>query len=787
MARFLQQFRDRWARRSRRFVAVDFDSRRLRVVYARRAGAGADLLKCHSVEIPADVSISDAAAFGPFLYKALKKLRLAGRPVLMSVPRSQAVLKPISLPAGTPETDVASMVHFQVDKELPFRIEDAVVDHMLGGGHYGDGSAPGEGVNVLVAAVRLPTVDYYRRLAEAGSFRLLRLGLRPSMTACCVRACHKIVPNESLATVHVGFDEIEISVLHGGALAFTRSVGVKSAAVPSAAVPSGEPPIPLAGELKAGEAASAELKVAGPKSGGKGGSFARGAKAAAADAASGAGSPVPATAASPAGNGQENGNGSGNGVPVVSSGPAVTTAAPEIARTLQSYQALQRQGRITKVLVTGETGIETALVDELSSRLKTPCELLVTRALECKGKPPDGALAAPLGLVLGHGADQFEFDFLDPRRPPVIRDTRKTKMAAGFLVSMVVIVGLLFANSSYLDGKNKELGAAVDSRKKLQEQDMALTKLSTQAKTVDGWARGRQDWLAHWAYLSELLPDAKDAYLQEIKIVPATNVPNARKGKPDEPVAVLDIKVRARDRAILMAIKDRLLSEEYTFPTPAIDPCNDQYGYPHEMKFSLTVPYSMIELSPPPVGEFPYRSEDDVSGDTFGRRPTPTPSANPSRPTGGNPGGPGRAAPAPPSTSYRDVRFDDLKRGAELLTQLNATPLAITGRLVAESNPKAFAPSTSADSHLVYRLEETQFRAGGGGGGGGRGGGGNNNSNTSTGRFVYVYVPKGAAMAQAIQRRNDRDLQRVRVEGRAHFTGDHPEACPAGLVAERIQ
>ena len=754
MARYLQQLNDRMARRGRRFVAVDFDSRRLRVVSAKRTGAKADILKCHSVEVPADIAVGDAAMFGAFLRKALRKLHLGGKPVLMSVPRSQAVIKPLSLPAGTPQAEVAAMVHFQVDKELPFRVEDAVVDHIPGGGHYGaaDGATSGEGVNVLVAAVRLPTVDYYRRLAEAGQFRLLKLGLRPSTTACCVRACDEAAENKSVAMVHVGFDEIEISVLHGGSLSFTRSVSVRNTP-PNGGPPRPVetlPPIPLVPAN--GSSPSANANGHAPPA------VAAGVPPAA--------SPLP---------------------PPPSPGPSVAMAMLEIVRTLQSYQALQRQGQIAMVLVAGDTGIEADLVNELTSRLKMSCRRLSTDKLVRKGTPPDDAMAAALGLALGHSADKIEFDFLAPRRPPVHRDAKQTKMVAAVIAVLLVVGGLLAANYVYLEGKDEQLRKKQDELKKLQKTDEELKKLAAQAAAVDGWARGRQNWLAHWAYLSDLLPDAKSVYLQNLTVSPATNVQTKIKGRPDEPVATLSFTLRARDREIITDITKDLM-QEASRPTPSyvltpsgIDPCNDEHGYPQQMRFSLTVPQDMIKLLPPPMSDLPYvyRPEDDGSAEMFGRKPSAIRVNAPPPPAPSGSGG--NSAAAASASSFREVSFDEVKRGAELLAEMSATPLTLIGRLVAEPNPRAFAPSASAETHLAFRLEENQPRQRGGGGRGGRGGEG------GTGRFVYVYIPKNSAMAQEIQRRGERELQRVRVEGRAHFTGDYPEVCPVGLLAERIR
>ncbi len=218
----------------RRFVAVDFDARQLRVVHAERAGGGARVLKIAAVSPPGGVDVRDPRQVGSLLGATLKDMRLRNAGVLMTVTRGEAVLKPVTLPPGTAEADLAGMVQFQVEKELPFRIEEAVVDFTVET-HYDVGAAqssaaedvPDRGVDVLVGAVRLGVVDHYRQIADAAGVKLLRLGLRPYANMRCVDACTRRTASESLLVVHFGAGETEIDVLVGNSLTFSRSVGVK--------------------------------------------------------------------------------------------------------------------------------------------------------------------------------------------------------------------------------------------------------------------------------------------------------------------------------------------------------------------------------------------------------------------------------------------------------------------------------------------------------------------------------------------------------------------------------
>lgn len=221
--------------RGRRFAAVDFDSRRLRVVLAEQTAGGTRIRNATSVPLGENLKTDDPEGLGRLLAKALKDMAFRGNGVLMSVPRSEAVLKPLSLPPGTLPQEIPSMVHYQVAKELPFPVEDAVIDFTVepsaaqavrrdapGGQAEGEDKAAQE-VKILVAAIRLHVIDYYRRIAAAANLTLLRLGLRPYANLCCVEASEVRAGRDNLALVHITANETEIDLISHGSLVFSRS------------------------------------------------------------------------------------------------------------------------------------------------------------------------------------------------------------------------------------------------------------------------------------------------------------------------------------------------------------------------------------------------------------------------------------------------------------------------------------------------------------------------------------------------------------------------------------
>lgn len=217
--------------RPKRIVAVDFDSRQIRLVEAQRVGEQMRIVRMSSSPVPPGTEIADPKILGQLLAGALKELRLSGVTVVMNVPRGQAILKTLTLPPGTGSEQLASMVRYQVEKELPFRLEEAVIDFTIES-HFGGsgGEAQAKGVNVLVAAVRVPVVDYYRQVALTAKVPLASLGLRPYANHFCVNACGTAPPDAPRAVVHVTADETEIDVLAGDSLAFSRSAVGKSPA-----------------------------------------------------------------------------------------------------------------------------------------------------------------------------------------------------------------------------------------------------------------------------------------------------------------------------------------------------------------------------------------------------------------------------------------------------------------------------------------------------------------------------------------------------------------------------
>ncbi len=219
-------------------AALEFDSRVLRVVLP-----GLSRVAVAPLQVPAEADRADAAVLGAALAKALDQLKLKPGPVVMGLPRAQVVLKTLLLPVIADVRELASVVHLQVGRDLPFRTADAVIDFQIlrqvtppapkpdanAKPSAEAPAAPPPKLEVLVAVAKRDAVEFYQRIATAAGVRLVALGLLPNASARCVEACHVVERGQPFALVSLRPDEVSIDVACGGAVPFSRGAAVKPA------------------------------------------------------------------------------------------------------------------------------------------------------------------------------------------------------------------------------------------------------------------------------------------------------------------------------------------------------------------------------------------------------------------------------------------------------------------------------------------------------------------------------------------------------------------------------
>ena len=219
---------------SSQITALDLEGLTLRVVQTRSRGVIGQVVS-GVVELAPDADRNDPTIVGAALRRTLNRLEIRPAAVVMGVPRARVVLRTLTVPDIGRMDELASLVHFQVAKDLPFRLEEAVIDFRIlrriastsdtppakEGSPAPDGSASTK-LEVLAAVVRRDEVDSYQKLADAAGFRLVGLGLLPDANARCIQACRLEVSQDATALVTIRPEEVGVDVVAEGALRFSR-------------------------------------------------------------------------------------------------------------------------------------------------------------------------------------------------------------------------------------------------------------------------------------------------------------------------------------------------------------------------------------------------------------------------------------------------------------------------------------------------------------------------------------------------------------------------------------
>lgn len=194
-------------------TALSLGERTLAVVSGRRNGAGLELVRSSIERLPEGFAAKTPGERAAVLRELL--VRAGGAPgrVAVVVPRADALLRELELPAGTPE-EIHQMVRFQVERELPMAVDQVRYSYLASPGATGK-------TRVAVAAVPVERLGAVMGALEGAGCRVQDLfvssfglaGLAPSEGRCAV----------------VGFGEgtVEILIVEGGTLAQARSVPMK--------------------------------------------------------------------------------------------------------------------------------------------------------------------------------------------------------------------------------------------------------------------------------------------------------------------------------------------------------------------------------------------------------------------------------------------------------------------------------------------------------------------------------------------------------------------------------
>jgi hypothetical protein len=199
---------------------------------------------------------------------------------------------------------------------------------------------------------------------------------------------------------------------------------------------------------------------------------------------------------------------------------AVQALLLEVTRSLEAYRARDPGARVDHAVVSGDVGVEEALVEAIQTKLNVTAECY-NPASSFGWSAEEGAAAAAfsatLGLVLGQAdEDALQFDFLHPKRTVTRaeKQLKKAPMAAAVVLLFLAAAGVAVARLTKED------------RQKLAAMEKRIAELNARAddnekflKYVDDVRRfdaGQPVWVDLLLEVVALLPSASEFVVNQL-------------------------------------------------------------------------------------------------------------------------------------------------------------------------------------------------------------------------------------------------------------------------------
>jgi len=522
-----------------RFVALEWDSSQLRMAWAERAGGGVRVRQLAAADVPAEVALDDAEAMGRLVSAALAEHGRKGRGVVMCVPRGQAVLKTFELPGNVTGDELPEMVRFQVEKELPFAAAEAVIDFNVEPHVGSEPQAPDE----APGGERTPVLAAAVRVPALAYYRAVARAARVKLLRVGLRPYADYCCLRSCGAVAAQADAADEHAEAADGVALVHLTADET-----------EIDVLERGALAFSRSAVVDLSP--PRLAGE-----RGAEAARA------------------------------------------AVVAEVARTLQSYQAIGAGHGLRQVLVAGGTGLERKVSFALAGRLGLPTDVFEPgAALGLDEDQTAAPFVSVVGLALAHGGrEAFRFDFLNPRRARPRRDParRRRRLVAAAAVTTVVFAAAL--GWLHLHGKQVRKDALLATYSELRARQGAFDDALERRDALVAWLNEPTDWLAHLAHLTATLPGAQEMYVAS--------------GFQTRADGVVELTLRARSQDVLQEVGERLREAGYVYDPESVPSGDDDWGYPAVVKAEIR-PTPRVKLEA--AGEPPARPVDDESARRFG-------------------------------------------------------------------------------------------------------------------------------------------------------------------------
>ena len=194
--------------------------------------------------------------------------------------------------------------------------------------------------------------------------------------------------------------------------------------------------------------------------------------------------------------------------------------AVEAKRTWMSYRGGPESAPIEAVLVPGEGSLAREIARRCGESLGIAWELapLPARVVMPRDMPEAERLKlAPLaGLVGEDMLAEPTLNFASPRRAPDRAAARRRTALLGALAAILVVGSAVVIAKGRLRSLEGRAATAHSKRLALAGEYAAFIKHEARLRHLEQWEKSGVDWVAHAAWLSDLMPDPRAARLDSL-------------------------------------------------------------------------------------------------------------------------------------------------------------------------------------------------------------------------------------------------------------------------------
>jgi len=208
-------------------VGVDIGSSSIKVVRLKSSGKGWELDSFSVGHLASDAIVEgrvmNFALVIERLREVLKEAGIKSAPCSIAVSGNSVIVKRLSLPEMT-RAELNDQILWEAEQYIPFDIKDVNVDAQILNPRAGQGQ-----MDVLMVAAKKDVVNEYLSV-------VMEAGLKPQVVDVSIFAAanmfeanYPIPPDQTISLLNVGSSTINVGVITGGMLAFTRDIGVGGA------------------------------------------------------------------------------------------------------------------------------------------------------------------------------------------------------------------------------------------------------------------------------------------------------------------------------------------------------------------------------------------------------------------------------------------------------------------------------------------------------------------------------------------------------------------------------